>query len=150
VYLPLKQLIFCFYWGKIKNPFSRFTHVAAGAPPQNPPPHAELEPSCRTATHNRGANHAEPIASPHDPPNPILSPRSITVHTCHGTSNHSGFRTGQVYKPGPESLQSIAAVRREETTVGSHPFPTAPEPDIKTFPSAPTTYIQSSSNPVCH
>jgi hypothetical protein len=37
------------------------------------------------------------------------------------------------------SPQSIAAVRREGMTVGSHPSPTAPEADIKTFPSAPTT-----------
>jgi hypothetical protein len=33
------------------------------------------------------------------------------------------------------SSQSIAAVRREGMTVGSHPSPTAPEVDIKTFPS---------------
>jgi hypothetical protein len=33
--------------------------------------------------------------------------------------DHHGFRTGQVYKPGPD------------------PSPTAPEADIKTFPSPP-------------
>ncbi len=35
------------------------------------------------------------------------------------------------------SPQSIAAVRREGMTVGSHPSPTTPEADIKTFPSPP-------------
>jgi hypothetical protein len=35
------------------------------------------------------------------------------------------------------SPQSIAAVQREGMTVGSHPSPTTPEVDIKTFPSAP-------------
>jgi hypothetical protein len=35
------------------------------------------------------------------------------------------------------SPQSIAAVRREGMTVGSHPSPTALEADIKTFPSPP-------------
>jgi len=35
------------------------------------------------------------------------------------------------------SPQSIAAVRREGMTIGSHPSPTAPEADIKTFPSPP-------------
>ncbi len=38
------------------------------------------------------------------------------------------------------SPQSIAAVRREGMTVGSHPSPTAPEADIKTFPSPPPHY----------
>jgi hypothetical protein len=33
------------------------------------------------------------------------------------------------------SPQSIAAVRREGMTIGSHPSPIAPEVDIKTFPS---------------
>jgi len=42
-----------------------------------------------------------------------------------------------VYKPSP---QSIATVRRVGMTVGSHPSPTAPEADIKTFPPpTPTT-----------
>jgi hypothetical protein len=40
--------------------------------------------------------------------------------------------TVSVYKPSP---QSIAAVRRVGMMVGSHPSPTAPEADIKTFPS---------------
>ncbi len=35
--------------------------------------------------------------------------------------------------------QSITAVRKEGMTVGSHPSPTAPEVDIKSFPSPPTT-----------
>jgi len=39
-----------------------------------------------------------------------------------------------MYKPFP---QSIAAVRRVGMTVGSHPFPTTPEANIKTFPSPP-------------
>jgi len=39
-----------------------------------------------------------------------------------------------VYKPSP---QNIAAVRRVGMTVGLHPSPTAPEADIKTFPSPP-------------
>jgi hypothetical protein len=47
------------------------------------------------------------------------------------------------HRPGVQtrtwSPQSIAAVRREGMTVGSHPSPTAPEADIKTFPSPPTT-----------
>jgi hypothetical protein len=42
--------------------------------------------------------------------------------------------TVSVYKL---SLQSIVAVRRVGMTVGSHPSPTAPEADIKTFPSPP-------------
>jgi hypothetical protein len=42
--------------------------------------------------------------------------------------------TVSVYKPSP---QSIAAVRKVGMTVGSHPSPTAPEADIKTFPSPP-------------
>jgi len=42
-----------------------------------------------------------------------------------------------VYKPSP---QSIAAVLRVGMTVGSHPSPTAPEADIKTFPSPPPHY----------
>jgi hypothetical protein len=40
--------------------------------------------------------------------------------------------TVSVYKSSP---QNIAAVRRIEMTVGSHPSPTAPEADIKIFPS---------------
>jgi len=40
-----------------------------------------------------------------------------------------------VYKSSP---QSIAAVRRVGMTVGLHPSPTAPEANIKTFPSPPT------------
>ncbi len=39
-----------------------------------------------------------------------------------------------VYKPSP---QSIVAVRRVGMTVGSHPSPTTPEADIKTFPPPP-------------
>jgi hypothetical protein len=39
--------------------------------------------------------------------------------------------TVSVYKPSP---QSIVAVRRVGMTVGSHPSPTAPKADIKTFP----------------
>jgi hypothetical protein len=35
------------------------------------------------------------------------------------------------------SPQNIASIRREGMTVGSHPSPTAPEADIKTFPSPP-------------
>jgi hypothetical protein len=42
-----------------------------------------------------------------------------------------------VYKP---SLQNITAVRRVGMTVRSHPSPTAPEADIKTFPSPPPHY----------
>jgi len=46
------------------------------------------------------------------------------------------------HQPGVQtrtwSPQSIATVRREGMTVGSHPSPTAPEADIKTFPSPPT------------
>ncbi len=42
--------------------------------------------------------------------------------------------TVSVYKPSP---QSIIAVRRVGMTVGSHPSPTAPEADIKTFPPPP-------------
>jgi hypothetical protein len=41
-----------------------------------------------------------------------------------------------MYKPSP---QNIATVQRVGMTVGSHPSPTAPEADIKTFPSPPTT-----------
>jgi hypothetical protein len=44
-----------------------------------------------------------------------------------------------VYKPSP---QSIATVRRVGMTVGSHPSPTAPEADIKTFPSPPPPNYQ--------
>jgi len=40
--------------------------------------------------------------------------------------------TVSVYKP---SSQNIVAVRRVGMMVGSHPSPTAPEADIKTFPS---------------
>jgi len=40
--------------------------------------------------------------------------------------------TVSVYKPSP---QSIAAIWRVGMTVESHPSPTAPEVDIKTFPS---------------
>ncbi len=43
--------------------------------------------------------------------------------------------TVSVYKPSP---QSIAVVRRVGMTIGSHPSPTAPETDIKTFPSPPS------------
>ncbi len=42
--------------------------------------------------------------------------------------------TVSMYKP---SSQSIVAVQRVGMTVGSHPFPTTPEADIKTFPSPP-------------
>jgi hypothetical protein len=42
--------------------------------------------------------------------------------------------TVSMYKPSP---QNIAAVRRVGMTVESHPSPTAPEADIKTFPSPP-------------
>jgi hypothetical protein len=42
--------------------------------------------------------------------------------------------TISVYKPSP---QSIATVRRVGMTFESHPSPTAPEADIKTFPSPP-------------
>jgi hypothetical protein len=44
-----------------------------------------------------------------------------------------------VYKP---SSQSIAAVRRVGMTVGSHPSPTAPKGDIKTFPPPPPPTIE--------
>jgi hypothetical protein len=44
-----------------------------------------------------------------------------------------------LHRPGVQtktwSPQSIAAIRREGMTVESHPSPTAPEADIKTFPS---------------
>jgi hypothetical protein len=47
------------------------------------------------------------------------------------------------HRPGVQtrtwSPQSIAVVRREGMTVESHPSPTAPKADIKTFPSPPTT-----------
>ncbi len=47
------------------------------------------------------------------------------------------------HRPGVQtrtwSPQNIAAVRREGMTIGSHPSPTAPEADIKTFPSHPPT-----------
>jgi hypothetical protein len=42
--------------------------------------------------------------------------------------------TVSVYKPSP---QIIAAIQRVGMMVGSHPSPTAPEADIKTFPSPP-------------
>ncbi len=42
--------------------------------------------------------------------------------------------TVSVYKPSP---QSIAIVRKVGMTVGSHPSPTAPEANIKTFPWPP-------------
>jgi hypothetical protein len=45
--------------------------------------------------------------------------------------------TVSVYKPSP---QNIAAVRRVGMTVGSHPFPTALETNIKTFPPPPPHY----------
>jgi hypothetical protein len=52
-----------------------------------------------------------------------------------GVSLWQGWTTTVfVYKPSP---QNIAAVRRVGMTVGSHPFPTAPKADIKTFPSPP-------------
>jgi len=56
------------------------------------------------------------------------------VSICYGDWTTTIF----VYKPPP---QSIAVVRRVGMTVGSHPSPTAPEADIKTFPSPlpPTT-----------
>jgi len=38
--------------------------------------------------------------------------------------------------------QSIAAVRKVGMTVESHPSPTAPETDIKTFPSSPPPNYQ--------
>ncbi len=47
------------------------------------------------------------------------------------------------HQPGVQTRtcfpQSIAAVRREGMTVRSHPSPTAPEADVKTFPFPPTT-----------
>jgi len=42
--------------------------------------------------------------------------------------------TVSVYKPSP---QSIVVVRKVGMTVGSHPSPTAPKANIKTFPSPP-------------
>ncbi len=42
--------------------------------------------------------------------------------------------TVSMYKPSP---QSITVVRRVGMTIGSHPSPTAPKADIKTFPSPP-------------
>jgi len=47
--------------------------------------------------------------------------------------DHHGFHTGQVYKPGPD----LHKTSQPGMTVGSHPSPTAPEADIKTFPSHP-------------
>jgi hypothetical protein len=52
------------------------------------------------------------------------------VSVCDGDWTTTIF----VYKPSP---QSIAVVRRVGMTVGSHPSPTAPEADIKTFPTPP-------------
>ncbi len=49
--------------------------------------------------------------------------------------NRHGFRTGQVYKPRPD----LHKASQPGMTVESHPSPTAPEADIKTFPSPPTT-----------
>ncbi len=47
--------------------------------------------------------------------------------------------TISVYKPSP---QSNAAVRRVGMMVGSHPSPTAPKADIKTFPSPPPRHYR--------
>jgi hypothetical protein len=44
--------------------------------------------------------------------------------------------TVSVYKLSP---QNVAVVRRVGMTVESHPSPTTPEADIKTFPPPPTT-----------
>jgi hypothetical protein len=58
------------------------------------------------------------------------SGRSVSV--CDG----GWTTTVSMYKPSP---QNIAAIRRVGMTVRSHPSPTAPETDIKTFFSPPTT-----------
>ncbi len=60
----------------------------------------------------------------------------------------SGWPPRFPHRPGVQtrtwSPQSIAAVRREGMTVGSHPSPTALEADIKTFPSPPPTTERTS------
>jgi len=151
VYLPPKQLIFLLTGEK--NPFSRFTHVAAGGP-QNP-------------TCGVGAQVVELLTTTEVPitldqshrhtiPRTQSSPaQSLSTRVTAPRTTHTDWTTA-VSAPARCTNQDLISTKHRSRPKGrtygriaSLP-PTAPEADIKTFPSPRTPYIQSSSNPVLH
>jgi len=138
VYLPPTQLIFLLT-GK-KNPFSRFTHVAAGGP-QNPTcgVGAQVVELLTTTevpiTLDQSDRHTIPRTQ--SSPAQSLSTRVTAPRTHTHRLDHRGFRTGQVYKPGPDLHKASQPSEGKDVRSDRIPAPHRTRGGYKNLPLPP-------------